>query len=515
MNVYQFRAKALLELDRLKKERNESEQSVNEYYQTHICEYLEERFGIKREMLQWSLMPEYKNHKWDGTPDPFYKLIKNIENSVWTGIESAKGVGKTFLGAHIALTFFDLFKNSIVVTVAPKEEQLKLHIWKEIGRVYPKFNKGFLTTLKLRMEQHNEDWAVTGFGVGTGAIEQVAQNAAGFHAEHMLIIFEETPGINQKVIDSFVSTSSAPHNIVIAFGNPDHQLDNLNKFCKLDNVDHIRISGYDFPNVVLNNPAFIPGGQSRVGLERLKITYRSDSHPLYLSHARGISPGSSPDSLIKYEWCMQAVELRSKYYDENEQLKVNEILGETALGVDVANSETGDEAAVCEGKGNICIEIRAFACPDAVELADDIHKYVIQNKINQNKLYIDGIGVGAATVNTLKKYGYKLSQINFIGSEKPADLTPARTEKFNNRRSQAWWMLMVAMQDGIVGMPYDPELITDLTAPKWELRDGKICIESKKDIKKRIGKSPNKGDAFVYWWWNNVYQGIKHKIIIR
>ena len=43
----------------------------------------------------------------------------------------------------------------------------------------------------------------------------------------------------------------------------------------------------------------------------------------------------------------------------------------------------------------------------------------------------------------------------------------------------------------------DPKLVGQLCSPKYEFRSGKILIESKADIKKRLGSSPDRGDAYV------------------
>ena len=49
-----------------------------------------------------------------------------------------------------------------------------------------------------------------------------------------------------------------------------------------------------------------------------------------------------------------------------------------------------------------------------------------------------------------------------------------------------------------VALPPDPELRADLCAPLWMLTPGGIQIEGKLDIVKRIGRSPDKGDAVIY-----------------
>ena len=77
---------------------------------------------------------------------------------------------------------------------------------------------------------------------------------------------------------------------------------------------------------------------------------------------------------------------------------------------------------------------------------------------------------------------------------------------FANKRAEAWWLFREALdpeQQGgsIIALPPDPELRADLAAPcilprVLEVR-GEIQIESKEELRKRLGRSPDKGDAVV------------------
>ena len=69
-----------------------------------------------------------------------------------------------------------------------------------------------------------------------------------------------------------------------------------------------------------------------------------------------------------------------------------------------------------------------------------------------------------------------------------------------------WWTLRQDLQRGLIGLPMDSELQSDLITPKWTTRNGKIVVEAKEDIRKRLGRSPNKGDAVVYWNWIRTYR---------
>ncbi|HEX2868792.1 MAG TPA: hypothetical protein VHO03_17255 [Ignavibacteriales bacterium] len=493
-----IRAKA--ELERRKRRAQQEERRL--HYQQFPEDYMVERLKVPREAIQWSLNPGYENYKWDGTKDPILTIMKSLAESKWVGVESGTGTGKTFIGAHIVCWFLECFPGSMVVTTAPKEKQLQLHLWRELGRIHGKFGRGELLKLKLRMKKGEDDWLAVGFVAGVGSSEDSATKAQGFHAKDMLIILEETPGIPEPVIAAFQNTSVAEHNLILAFGNPDHQLDNLHKFCSLGNVVPVRISGKDHPNVVTNNPNFIPGAQSREGLKRMLEKYHSPENPLYMSRARGISPAQSMDSLIRLEWCYAARDRREKYEDEDLKGKVfvveSKVEGDRALGVDVANSEFGDKAAIAEGKGVVLFKVEDFQCPDSNQLGKrDVYQRMRDKKIEAHRVGIDGVGVGAGTVNALKEMGQKV--VSLGGSDKPH--WSKLEEEFNNLRSQMYWQLREDLRNNVICLPDDEELFADLVTPKWEARNGKIVVESKEDIKKRLGHSPNKGDAVVYWNW--------------
>ena len=461
-------------------------------------DYFTERLGIRRETIDWMLIPEYGNHEWDGTPNPLMSICQSLVDNKWTAVESATSVGKTFLGACIVLWFLECFENALVVTTAPKEKQLQLHIWKEIGKLYNRFCIGTLTKLQIRMVEGRDEWIAIGFVAGIRAEEESATKAQGFHAEHMLIIFEETPGVPQPIMEAFQNTAQAPHNLLLAFGNPDHQLDTLHKFAGLKNVNAIRISALDHPNVVLKSASFIPGAVSEEGINRALTRYMHRSNPMYMSRIRGISPEQSVDALIRLEWCSNSALQWMDMCGFKDEPEPKHLTGMQALGIDVANSETGDEAAIAYGKGNILLTLESFACPDANQLGHKISVKMNEQHIAQEFVGVDGVGVGAGTVNALKED--KKNVVNLL-SGSAAIVVPDMVEQFGNLRAQMWWQMRIDLAHGLVILPKDDELFADLITPTWFVRSGKIYIEEKEEIKKRLGRSPNKGDAVVYWNW--------------
>ena len=63
---------------------------------------------------------------------------------------------------------------------------------------------------------------------------------------------------------------------------------------------------------------------------------------------------------------------------------------------------------------------------------------------------------------------------------------------FANRRAETWWRFREALDpdqpDGAtIALPPDPEFRADLCTPTWKLTARGILLESKDDIRKRLG----------------------------
>jgi hypothetical protein len=91
--------------------------------------------------------------------------------------------------------------------------------------------------------------------------------------------------------------------------------------------------------------------------------------------------------------------------------------------------------------------------------------------------------------------------INFAAGTKATDKSGKLG--FVNVRALAYWSLREALDpvDGRdVALPNDPELLGDLRAARWSMQSNGIKIESKDDIRKRIGRSTDCGDAVALAW---------------
>lgn len=503
----------------------DSADGVHRSYQKDPVRWMVEQMEIPEHTIRWSLNPGYTKRTWDGTKDPLVVALQGLAAGDDVAVEAGTGTQKTHtLGALGMLWFLGCFENALVVTLAPKEDQLKLHLWKEARKLWPKFQQKFpqarITDLKLRMRGGlDEAWTATGFVAGVGADEETAGKARGFHAPDALYIFEERPGVHEAIQSAIDFTCSAPHNLQLQLGNPDSEQDGLHRFAQRKGVVHVRISALDHPNVVCNDASIVPGATSRRAIEKVKAEYGEGSDQ-FNAKVRGIAPKQAADALIRWEWLEAAVE---RGQDPAYRL------GLPAIGCDVADSPDGDDYAIARGVGACLTELVAakIGAPggpgDAGELGEQLALEAQLDDIDELHIGVDSVGVGASTVNAAKKVGTRVQALN--GGARPVAMLDAdalretgkgvpMAELYDNLNSQMAYRLRLDLMHGRIAFAfYDEELFRELTFAKWTRIGGKIAVEPKESPKKggkenrnwgvkgRLGRSPNRADAVKYWNW--------------
>jgi len=176
----------------------------------------------------------------------------------------------------------------------------------------------------------------------------------------------------------------------------------------------------------------------------------------------------------------------------------------TAIGVDVAQGGI-DRTILAPRHGPWyapLIERPGILTPTGSHVAG----LVVEVRRNNAVVVMDmGGGYGGAAKQRLNDNNINVRPFN--GANSSGERTKDKQLEFANKRSEVHWRFREALdpdQDGgsPIALPPDPQILADLTAPRWKLTPRGIQIELKEELKKpeRLGRSPDKGDAIVMAW---------------
>lgn len=167
------------------------------------------------------------------------------------------------------------------------------------------------------------------------------------------------------------------------------------------------------------------------------------------------------------------------------------------IGLDIARF--GDDATVfCFRKGRWCFKFEEYAKKDTVEIANIATNLI--RELKPARLFLDDGGVGGGVYDMLKDRGFGeiVRGVNF-GARAIDD------ERYANRRAEMWDAVREWLT-GKVQLPKDDKLLDDLCSvnKKYDQK-GRLQLESKDDVKKRLGRSPDKADALALTFAEPVY----------
>lgn len=167
-----------------------------------------------------------------------------------------------------------------------------------------------------------------------------------------------------------------------------------------------------------------------------------------------------------------------------------------SMGVDVARGGK-DQTVISRRHGQWYDELLVYPgteTPDGPRVAG----LVIAHARDRAPIHIDVIGVGASPYDFLRQAQQQTIGVNVGESATARDKSGALG--FSNLRSQLWWQMREDLDpanDTGIALPPDKRLLVDLCAPKWHLQGKVIFVESREEIIKRIGRSPDYASALI------------------
>jgi hypothetical protein len=131
----------------------------------------------------------------------------------------------------------------------------------------------------------------------------------------------------------------------------------------------------------------------------------------------------------------------------------------------------------------------------------EVAAWVIQNTDEGAEIRVDVIGIGSSPYDFLKESWEEGKVIPLNGAEGSKKRDTSKKLKMANKRAEWYWTLREDL-DPVNGrglkLPPSQELRADLIAQRWKPTARGVLIQDKKEIKVRLGRSPDFGDAVAY-----------------
>lgn len=429
------------------------------------------------------------------------EILQALHDHDKVAVRSSHGIGKTYTAADAVLWFLGAHVNSRVITTAPTWTQVEQLLWRGIrGQVAKahQLGKGGMFprphTTKLEL---GPEW----FAIGQSTDQP--ERFQGHHADHLLLVVDEASGVAEPIFEAAEGFLTAQGAKVLLIGNPT-QLGGQFYRCFHDEQARwhtIHVSTFDTPNYTGEEvPPDVARALPRAGWAREMAEAWGEDSPVYQVRVLGNFPTNAADAVIPLAWVEAA---QARFAEQKAQgFDVGHL---KAIGVDVARTGT-DRTVLAMRHGLTITELRRLPQQGTMETAGHVKGALMtmsDNPVLAPTAVVDVIGIGAGVVDRLRELACQV--VAFNASEATDRMDATNQLGFVNKRAAAWWNLREMLDpDGTfqVALPPDDRLTGDLTSPKWRVMSGgRIQIESKDDIRKRLGRSTDDGDAVVQAFW--------------
>jgi hypothetical protein len=457
---------------------------------TGVLAYRDDPAGFVQDCIRWEPGRGATDYQLDNLRAlPVHKRV---------AVRGPHGLGKTAENAWVvlwfALTRDAEFADWKIPTTASVWRQLTKFLWPEIH----KWSRKLRWDLIERDPFTRYELQVLNLKLTTGEAFAVASDdpasIEGAHADEILYIYDEAKAIKPATFDasegafSGAGVDTDANAYALASSTPGGP---IGRFYDIQ-TQKPGLEDWHAIHVTLED-TIAAGRVSVEWAEQRRKQWGADS-AVYRNRVLGDFAASDEDSVIPLAWVEAAVE---RWKELREGGEFDGAL--TAVGVDVARSGS-DKTVIALRRSLVLSELRRSSREGTMQTAGRVAGVLRETAA---RAVVDVIGVGAGVVDRLREQN--LSTLAFNASTRTERLDISGELGFVNCRAGAWWNLreMLDPDSGIaVALPDDDLLIGDLTAPKWRVASGgRIQVESKEDIKKRLGRSTDDGDAVVQAFW--------------
>lgn len=429
-------------------------------------------------------------------------------------VRSGHGTGKTGATAAVLWWFLECYEFSKIPCTAPTSHQLRDVLWAEIAKWERKSDARFkkfrvmpalrLSSMFARTFERIQDRAAKSewFAVARTSGRDNPDALQGFHATDLtisddgrtieadendsesgkeadgkiLFIIDEASGVDDAVFQVAEGALSSAGARLLMLGNPTRT---TGYFADSHRGARSQYTTMHFRSD--ESPLVDPEYR-----QRLVRRYGEQSNVVRV-RADGDFPLQDDDVLISIEWAEAAID-RDPYGAETADVRI---------GVDVARY--GDDRTVIvvrQGRNLLHSEIHSKI--STMKTAG--HALALLRRYHGATIYVDVIGVGAGVVDRIQEQNAAVVGVN-VAEAAPKRQKGAEDMQGKILRDYLWLEMSDWLRDDLpsfAGVDRDTadDLAGELATTKYAFdSSGKISVESKEQMKKRLHRSPDIADA--------------------
>lgn len=361
-------------------------------------------------------------------------------------------------------------------------DNLKDNLWSELAKWQGR--SAFLscyfkwTKEKIYAVEHPETWFLSARSFAKDAdADAIGRALSGLHSQFPFVLLDETGDMPTSVGKAAqqIFTGNPVDAAVVQAGNPTSTDGLLYESCNTGAASWSIITITADPD----DPKRTPRVTVEHAMEMI-ATYGRDN-PWVMATILGLFPPAGFRSLLGIEDVRAAM---NRHYREADYSGAARI-----IGVDVARE--GDDASVIRRRQGVVV--LPLGNGDILRNANGIDGAGRVSRIWEDwaadACFVDNTGgFGGSWIDQLQAIGRAPIGIHFAGK--------ANATRYANKRAEMWWLMAEWVKNG-GALPDEPELIAELTTPTYTFKGDAILIEPKEDVKKRLGRSPDRADALA------------------
>jgi phage terminase large subunit len=425
-------------------------------------------------------------------------IAEGVRDHRFTVVRSCNGAGKDWTAARL-IAWWVLARRGFVLVTGPTDRQVREVVMGELRRALFKVPE-------LPGELLETSWRFDAREL-MGALAFTSNDVSritGHHAPRLLVVITEAQGVEPYAWEGILANATGQETRVLAVGNPLASSGRFFEACRSPAWHSIRLSAFEHPNV-LEGREVIPGAVTQGFVELIAGEY-GETSGTYRARVCGEFPDENEQGLIRRSWLDAAAE-RWTAKTLEEQATGQEVvaaLDPARYGPDTSvlalrqgpilrELVAWSKLDTMETTGRVIetLRSRGIEAPERVEVPDELRGWtrVPFQWSNASEVIVDEVGLGAGVADRLREQGYRVAGFN--GGRAPRD-----PRRFLNARAESYWHLRKLLEEGRIALLRDERLFDELAALKWTTTsEGKVKLESKDDLRARLGRSPDRADA--------------------